>query len=97
MRACVRVCVRACVRVCMCVCVCTMCVFCLGDLFDNRVCVCVYVSVCRVCVSLRGGWGVRVVFVAPVLTTGFWPTYKLYDVMLAPVMNDCIATFTKVG
>lgn len=28
-------------------------------------------------------------FGVQVLTTGYWPTYKVYDVILPPVMNQC--------
>jgi len=34
-------------------------------------------------------------FSVQVLTTGFWPTYKMMDVVLSPLMNTCIATFTE--
>jgi cullin 1 len=28
-------------------------------------------------------------FSVQVLTTGYWPTYKLYDVVLPPAMSSC--------
>jgi len=34
-------------------------------------------------------------FSVQVLTTGFWPTYKMLDVVLSPLMNSCISTFTS--